>query len=181
MMHTLGSYQQVVPLAALGFGLGRSRPWLVAPIIVLGIIAGYFFLGDAPFRWFPYLEAMLFIACGLVLLSDALPGWHLELPPTMLSGLTFGMLLLVDAPDDPQALVFSAFAALAALLIVLAFALIRYLLAWSWISIAGRIAGAWLVAIGIMLLAAAATAPEYVDDSAEIPIEAPDIQQDRQP
>ena len=181
MMHTLGSYQQVVPLAALGFGLGRSRPWLAVPIFVLGIVAGYFFLGDAPFRWFPYLEATLFIACGLALLSNALPGWYLEMPPTAVSGLTLGMLLLVDAPDDPRALAFSAYAALAGLLVVLAFALVRSRLTWPWISIASRIAGAWLVAIGIMLMAAAATAPEYVDDSADFPVEAPGNQPDLQP
>lgn len=181
MMHTLGSYQQVIPLAALGLGLGQKHPWLAVAIFVFGIVAGYFFLGDAPFRWFPYLEATLFIACGLALLSNALPGWHLELPPTAVSGLTLGMLLLVDQPDDPQALAFSGFAALAGLLIVVAFALVRSRLTWPWISIASRIAGAWLIAIGIMLMAAAATAPEYVDDSADFPVEAPHSQPDRLP
>ncbi|MEZ5923641.1 MAG: hypothetical protein R3D57_04575 [Hyphomicrobiaceae bacterium] len=91
------------------------------------------------------------------------------------------MLQLVDAPDDPRAIAFSAFAVLAAVLVVSLSALIRRWMMWGWIDIAGRIAGAWLVAIGIMLMAAAATAPEFVDAYPEPAINAPDIQLDRQP
>lgn len=181
MLHTLSSYQQLIPLVALGLAVGRNRPSIAILLFALGVAIGYLFLGDLPYLWFPYLDATLFIACGLALLGNALPHLFLEMPPTFAAGLSYGMLQLVDAPDDPQALAFSAFAALAALLVVSLFALVRRQMTWFWIKIAERIAGAWVVTIGIMLMAAAAAAPEYVDESAGPPISAPDIQLDRQP
>lgn len=181
MLHTLGSYQQLIPLAALGLAVGRKRPLSAILVFVLGLTVGYCFLGYLPYLWFPYLDAALFIACGLALLGNVLTHLYLEMPPTLAAGLSYGMLQLVDAPDDPRALAFSVFAALAALLVVSLFALVRRWLTWGWINIAERIAGAWVVAIGIMLMAAAAAAPEYVDELATPPIDAPDIQLDRQP
>jgi hypothetical protein len=155
---TLIGLEQSLPLAALGIGLAQKH-WRTL-VLALGLMLTSLAIGSIAARPDDVVAAyglapLLFLCGGTVLLSGPrLLAW---ITPTAaaLMGASIGCLSVVSGPGDSRWPWFTAGAATSAMEIVVATALAYSWIARPYLRIPIRIAGSWLVAVGLMFLALA--------------------------
>jgi hypothetical protein len=161
-LSVLLGYQRALPLLGLGCVLALARPLpavLGAALCIVGL-----WLGFAAREWLiaalvtgtataPRLGLAAPVSClaaGLLLaLTEPLRSWLLPGSAVVIGAMFgFGVKLIDPSFHDPN---FLRGAVAAAIWLVGAAALSAQLLQRSWFRVASRIAGSWLIAIGLML------------------------------
>jgi hypothetical protein len=162
LLYTLTRYEQSLPLAGLGLALAqmRRRPLfvngalLVAAVPLGGFVANAIVAalatGADPFVYLRLLPAACCATTGLVLVLPG-PMRAVLLPVAALaSGIALGLVINMDDPTVEESLF--AFGAVASGIWLVAVPLLLWRrFAQPWFLIAGRIFGAWLIAVGSML------------------------------
>jgi hypothetical protein len=164
LLYTITRYDQALPLVGIGFAIAKLPLRLcLAGLIVfaIGIPAGGLISG-----WIvvvlsqnPGLAGYVFliapVCCLIVGIALAGPnriGSLLTLPAAFLSGSALGLVVRFNDPSVAQRS-FAAGAVLSGLWLTVPPLLLWRQLERPWFPIAGRIFGAWLIAIGAMLAA----------------------------
>jgi hypothetical protein len=158
----LSLYEQILPLAGMGFALAQlSMRWRVINLVLLlaGIGAGLY-AGEplvsatiVHYQQFNFVVPMGAICCaltGLCLVSQNRIRLFLLPLTALISGLGFATAITIISADPAE----TASAVMAVLWVAVSALLLWRLFEQRWFFIAGRILGAWLIAIGIMLGAA---------------------------
>jgi hypothetical protein len=136
--------QLSVNLIFLAFGIGTGA--------VLGEQLAAMIEENAGVAGYAILIGPIYCAATGVALTVPAALRHLALPLAALSaGVVLGLPIVADSLSRAQ-VEFSAGALLAGIGLVLVPLLLLRPFAWSGVAIAGRILGAWLIAIGLMLL-----------------------------
>lgn len=139
-----------LPLLALGIGValatveGIRLPWALLPLAAC-VAAGALLPLSLPVSC---LWAGLFISLGTLFVGSNVWVSRLVLPMSVPVGVFLGGLARFSGSNGPVA-IFPYFLALLLIAAVMAFAREHY---QAWFSIPRRIAGSWLVAVGIIIL-----------------------------
>lgn len=164
LLDALLRFDRSLPLVGLGLALapvsrreiGASAAFLLVGL-GLGAVLGAWIaaLIEADFTLFSYLFMLGPLQClavgGALVVPPSLRA--VTLPPASLAcGVALGIGALADVPGGFRA-EYSVGAGIAALALVLVPLLLLRDLRWSGLAVATRIAGSWLIAIGLMLLA----------------------------
>jgi urease accessory protein len=158
LLHPLATPAHVIALAGLGVIAGRNNGLPAGAVIVaafafglaigLGAVASG--VGETPAS-----DALLAVAalCGLTAASGVTAPAAVAVPVALASGVALGL----DSPPDAirldeavAALIGTAFGGVAALTLIM---LLAFALARLWHGIVLRVAGSWIAAIAILVLA----------------------------
>lgn len=154
-------------LACVGLGvvagslLRRDRPGFVAAVIagsVFGVASRHSFLGPwivSPpvFAQLRFLGPAACLLTGLLLMARG--RWRSLSVPLVVFAVTAALLLVATINDPaPQGHAFVAGAALAATGLMLLAGSLRRWVDGTWVAVGERIAGSWLLTIGLLLSAA---------------------------
>jgi urease accessory protein len=150
----LATPAHVIALAGLGLIAGRSNSLSVVAAFAFGLAIGLGAVasgvGETPARDVLLAVAML---CGLALASGVTAPAAIAAPVALASGVALGL----DSPPDAirldeaaAALIGTACGGIAALALI---ALAAFALARLWHGIVLRVAGSWIAAIAILVLA----------------------------
>lgn len=157
-LHLFVSPEEAIGLFAIGvavarFGTERMQKPLLAHLLALplGTIAGLF---AAPAE-LESLRALPLLAPGVVLIVPAYSSLAYAVGAVGFASAATGFACGNAVPPDTSRLVFAAGMVFGALVVTGAALLVWERLARPWLHIGVRIAGSWMVAIGVMLLGAA--------------------------
>ena len=161
ILHSALTPERVLPLIGIGIALGLAgtRTYAAGALLFgLGIAAGFTLYKPIldPLWALPHATESKFmtgpiasVVAGLVLVSGRRLRTWLLLPATGVVGLMLALAIVVTDPslNDPTN---SRAGVLIALWIVGAVSLSLRAFRYGWFDIAGRIAGSWLIAIGLL-------------------------------
>ncbi len=159
LIHPLITPAHLLLLLALGLWLGQQRPLTLrlptlafVPGAAIGLLATTRFA--IPPAWQAVLLCLALVAALLLATSTRLPSWA-ALPLFAGAGLLLGLDSGVDSADSPTALSITLFAIWLSLgLCLVNFAYYTSLLPQrKWVQIGVRVAGSWLAAICLLVLA----------------------------
>jgi len=158
---------RLLPLACIGVALATvpNVQWRwVIPLVLAGVALGYFLPLDIPQGLF---LAAGFIAMGGVLICSNIWLERFIAPAALLFGVLAGHALNSLANEPRFSVLQAALPALPVIIAVLGRAFYR-----GWFGIARRIAGSWLLAAGVMMLALFFKPPDAAQTAAHDPASA---------
>jgi hydrogenase/urease accessory protein HupE len=159
LIHPLITPAHLLLLLALGLWLGQQRPLTLrlpalafVPGAAIGLLVTTRF--TLPPAWQAVLLCMALVAALMLATSTRLPSWA-TLPLFAGAGLALGLDSGVDSADSPTALAITLLATWLGLgLCLVNFAYYTSLLSQrKWVQIGVRVAGSWLAAICLLVLA----------------------------
>jgi hypothetical protein len=166
ILELTAQFDLVLALAGLGLGLGsRDKGTLAAgTLLFIGCDVAAALGAHQQFGQFPWIEmrladgtflgALASIFSGAALLAPAIVASVAALLAAIVNGVIAGVVISYKTPAGPEQLSFAIGAISASILIFAAALTGRRLIGIAdWAYIAGRIVGAWLVAIAALLLA----------------------------
>jgi hypothetical protein len=159
-------FDLVLALGGLGLALGRRDKGMLAAgiLLLIGCDVAAALGAYQQFGQFPWIEmrladgtflgALASIFSGVALLAPAIVASVAALLAAIANGVIAGVVISYRTPAGPEQLAFAT-GAISASILLFAMALTgcRLIGHTTWMKIAGRIAGAWLVAIAALLLA----------------------------
>lgn len=152
--------------SALWFGLQRAEPIVISHEQLAGLIVRY-----------PVLTAAMGVTSGGALLLPIRARQWLVPVVSASCGLCLGLSIILESPGDYYSGWFSSAGGLGGMAVVIASIAVagsaQRIGSGSWLAVAGRILGSWLIAASLML-AALAIVPKRPLESAPMPTAIPD-------
>lgn len=153
-LHSMRVLDFIAALIALGIAFARTedRKLLAFVLFLIGLFIGFHLPEEVGLNFLAFVPASLFGIAGLLMtFSDRQLRW-LFAPVAAATGGVVGLALYLDGPSDDDWPWFVAGASVSIAIFIFASFLIWHWVERPWMAIPRRIIGAWLVAIGILLI-----------------------------